>query len=371
MSTKFLSTALAVPLFVMLGCSEMTLAPGAYDAEMDDDDAGDDDYAADDDTDDVGEDACDIAGTHPVDGDPTAYYRDSLQVFFAQPVTAANLSAIGPEGDIPGATELSEDGLTATFDPYGDGVNQLIPTSTYEARVEGPGCVADWTFTTSTLGSDLSDDFLQQLENHGVSYTVDLSSATLADPPGAGPLFALLDTTPFLMSLQLHDEIALDMRAGGLAVDDFDVVSQNRCIPTVEFSENGASWLTGAHVSLSPITDTPIPIQVEGTLMLQELSFDGDFVTDGTVLTMGRFDGVVNGLDLDEALQLVTGDQEAYAAGTTCGQLEQLGSPCGSCPGAPEEQNCFKFALTDLEANLLDAFMLDSIGEAELANCAR
>ncbi len=369
MSTKLLIAALAVPLLFSLGCAGEYATGDSNELQWDDDDDGDDD-ASDDDfaDDDAGDEACDISGTHPVDGDPMAYYRESLEVYFAQPVTAANIAANGPEGSIPGATVLSDDGLTATFDPYGDDEQHLVPVSDYEAIVVGPGCVADWTFTTSALGLDLTEDFRLQLESDGASYIVDLSDGTLLKPLGAESLFALLETTPFLMSLQLHNETALDMRLGGL---DQEFLNQDPCIPTVELSDSGSAWLSGSHVNLSPITPTPVPIQIDGVLMLQDLSFEAELSPDGSVLTMGRFDGMVNGLDLDAALRLVTGDSDAYSPGTTCDQLEQLGSPCGSCPGAPEAQNCFGFTLTDLESNWLNASTLDIIGEAELANCTK
>jgi hypothetical protein len=367
MSTRLLGFVFAFALLV--GC-----ASGSYyemgavdDNRLDDDDSqGDDDDAWGDDDLSGG---CEIQGTIPVDGDPTAYYRDPLIVYFDEPVESVSFTVDGPDGGVFGDTSLSADGLTATFDPHGDHPDQhLIPMSGYGVHVESPGCSADWAFTTSVLGSDLDGAF----ELQDAVYIVYPEQADLVEPAGLASLLEMLALGPFLLAITAIDGGEVDLMSAGL---DLGALQQDTCSMTADLTAHGGAQLTGAHLRLDPVAvDIPFGQQewsYDSEFWLQgaQIAFDAEFTPDGEQLTEGRIEGVVDGFQLDSLLAGLSDDHDTYWQGSTCDLLEKLGSPCAACPGNPQAQSCIEFELRDVDAYLLDYFGLDEISAVEAANC--
>jgi hypothetical protein len=363
---------LALPL-VGAGCAASDLAasedrgnePGSWD---DDDMAGDDDDAADDDDDD--EDGnCLVSGTAPVDGDPTAYYRDPVQVFFAEPVAWGDLSLSGPQGTIVGETTLADDGLTLTFDPYGDDTSlHLEPLTDYHASLDGSGCSASWSFTTSVLGTPLTDDLPAD-----ATYYVELSHGELVQPAGIETLMDLMEMPPFLLEVTAGDGDDVDLLAAPM---DEMSADQDSCQVTVDITSEIAATLDGSHLSL-PVTDVDIPLRQqqwdedgEQWLTVMQLGMEAEFSPDGQSISHGRLSGMVDGFQVDAMLGLLTDDPDNYAAGSTCDLLDKLGVPCEPCPGNPEQQTCIPFVLDGAEGYWRDADGLYEVAEPNLPNCS-
>jgi len=358
--------ALLALLMALTGCAMSDLAatedrgnePGTWD---DDDLAGDDDDAADDDDDDGDED-CAVAGTSPVDGDPTAYYRDPIQVFFADPVGWADLELTGPGGGIAGESTLSDDGLTLTFDPHGDDPStHLEPMTDYQAVVEGPGCAASWSFTTSVLGTPLTDELPV-----GATYYVELGHGELIEPAGIETLMDLIELRPFLLSVTAVDGDEIGLLAAPM--DDLSA-DQDECQMTVEVTGEGAAALDGSHLSL-PASDVDVPLKQlqwdedgEQWLTLMQLAVEAEFSPNGQSISHGRLSGYVDGFQVDAMLGLMTGDPDNYAAGGTCDLLDKLGAPCEPCPGNPDQQSCVSFVLDGAEGYWQDGDGLLEIAE--------
>ncbi len=368
MSTRLLGIVSAFALLV--GC-----ASGSYyemgainDRELDDDDsqAGDDDDAWGDDDLSGG---CEILGTTPVDGDPTAYYRDPLVVVFGESVESATFVVTGPDGEVPGEVSLSADGTTATFDPHGDDPDQhLTPMSGYGVQVTWPGCSAEWAFTTSVLGTAL-DDGVELLDAVYIVYT---EQADLVEPVGLDWLLETLALDPFLLAVTAVDGPELGLMAAGL---DLGALEQDPCSMTAELTTHGGAQLGGAHLRLDPVAmDIPFQQQewsYDSEFWLQgaQLAFDAEFTPDGEQLTEGRIEGVVDGFQLDSLLAGLSGDQDTYWQGSTCDLLAKLGNPCTACPGNPQAQSCIEFELRDVDAYLLDFYGLEEVSEVEAAAC--
>lgn len=357
----------ALLLLVGTGCASYDAAlDGGAPSSDDDDFAGDDDDNWDDD-DDIGGD-CQISGTAPVDGDPTAYYRDPVQVFFAGPVDWAELDLVGPDGPIVGATTLSDDGLTLSFDPFDDDPSvHLEPLAEYHAAVEGPGCTASWSFTTSVLGTPLDDDLPA-----GATYYVELGFGELLQPVGAESLMELIELRPFLLSVTEVDGDQIGLRAAPMD----DISAEQACAMTVEVTETVAATLDGSHLSL-PVTTVDLPVEQElwgdygqQWLPMMQLTVEAEFSPNGQSISHGRLSGVIDGFDVDTLLGLMSGQPDLYAAGTTCDLLDKLGSPCEACPGHPEQQSCVSFVLDGAQGYWHDDNGLDPLeDEADLDGC--
>jgi len=374
MSTKF--SVVFIALAMLVGCSDMAFEAGLHDGgaqEGDDDDnlAGDDDDGWNGDDDDDAEDGCEIKGTLPVDGDPTAYYRDPVVVYFSSPVTEVTLQLGAGAETVPGSTVISEDGLVATFDPYEDDADlHLAPLTTYQAHVESPGCSADWTFTTSELGTDLEASF--GLE--GAAYVVYLDDAELVEPSALQSVFGSLGLGSFLLGIADVSGDELSLIAGG--VSDGEPLQQNPCSMTADLTANQPAILSGSYLSLAPVMlDIPFEqgswsADTEYWLVGAQIGFQAEFTPDGSALTEGRIQGIVDGFGLDALMADLTDDHDTYWQGSTCDLLEGLGTPCTACPGYPQQQSCIEFELRDVEADLAgDVGGVIEISASEAANC--
>ena len=375
MSTRFLIAVfglalLRLPLLMLAGCGAAAnfAAPadsGAQDGDDDDLSLGDDDVAGDDDQ----SGGCEIQGTVPVDGDPTAYYRDGIQVVFGEPVTDVVITLVGDEGDVPGVVFLSADGLVATFDPYGDDTDQhLLPQTIYQATVDGGGCWAEWTFTTSVLGTELIEEFSLR----DAVYIVYPDQANLVQPTGVESLLSLMSFEPFLLAIDEVSGTEIGLTAAGLDLAELD---QDLCVMTADLTEGAPAVLSGSHLSMaSALLDIPFrqedwSADSEYWLDGAQVGFEAEFTPDGNILTEGRVEGVVDGFALDALLADLSNDHDTYWQGSTCDLMEKLGSPCSACPGYPEQQSCILFELGDVEAHLLDHMQIDAITADAAAAC--
>jgi len=373
MSTRFLIAFMTMAL--VAGCSGLSMEAGLADGgaqEGDDDNYGaddDDDWGDDDDDDPSG--GCEIKGTVPVDGDPTAYYRDPIQVFFSSAVDDVTIDLEDVDGVIPGSTILSEDGLVATFDPYDDEADQhLTPLTAYQAHVEAPGCATDWTFTTSELGTDLDGFF----ELNGASYIVYMDQAELVTPAALQSVFGSLGPGAFLLGITDVSSDELSLIAGG--VTDGEPLQQDLCSMTADLTVDQPAILAGSHLSLTPVTlDIPFEqeswsLDTEYWLNGAQIGFHAELTPDGTALTEGRIEGIVDGFGLDALMADLTDDHDTYWQGSTCDLLESLGVPCTACPGNPQQQSCIEFELHEVEAILAGSVGgVVEITAADAANC--
>ena len=374
-----MSTRIPMPLLalaLLLGCSDMALEAGLADGgpQEGDDDAysgDDDDDLWGDDDDQSGNDDCEIKGTSPVDGDPTAYYRDPIEVYFSEPVLSVSITLSSDGGDVWGTPTIAEDGMSASFDPYGgDPDLHLEPLTAYGAHVESSGCSADWTFSTSELGTDMDAGF----ELEGSAYVVYLDEAELVEPLALEAMFLSLGLDTLLMGITAQDGDQVSLRAGGLA--DLDETEQNLCAITLDLTESRPAILSGSHLSLEPVMiDLPFEqggwsMDTEYWLYGAQIGFEAEFTPDGSGLTEGRIEGAVDGFGLDSLLADLTNDHDTYWQGSTCDLLEDLGSPCTACPGNPQQQSCIPFVIDDVEAAL--AGSLSGVAEvtaADAFNC--
>ncbi len=374
MSTRILLVVLGLVLpRLILGCADSLAfaspADNAQEGGGDDDDSwghGDDD---DDGDDDLSGGSCEIQGTVPVDGDPIAYYRDSLQVIFVEPVDQVSITLEGDDGVVPGEVTLSEDGLIATFDPHGDDPDDhLQPSASYKAAVDGGGCWAEWTFSTSVLGTELADDVVLR----DAVYIVYPEQAELVRPAGVDSLLSMLGLGPFLLAIDEISGAELGLTAAGL---DLAELEQDPCVITADLTEGSPALLSGSHLSMSAAL-LDIPFQQEDWspgseywLDGAQVGFEAEFTPDGEILTEGRIEGVVDGFALDALLADLSNDHDTYWQGSTCDLLEKLGNPCSACPGYPEQQSCIPFLLQDVEAHLLDHMELDIVTAEAAAAC--
>jgi len=359
-------------LLCLLGLSGMVLGGCAagYAAEdgslrdppFDDDDWGDDD-AGDDDTS-GDDDGCEIVGTFPVDGDPTVYYRDIVEVFFAEPVSAASVVLHDDAGSVPGQNELSVDGMSASFDPFGADPGQFLePMTTYYAAVDAPGCHADWSCTTGELALDLADNVVFE----DALYAIYLEQATLSAPKGGAALLAPVGIESFLLAVDQVSKDELTLRAGGMELDTYNQPIQDLCQVTLDLTPGTPATLTGAHLSLPP-TDLTLTLEPGIYLDLLGVGVEIEFTPDGAELDEGRLEGYVDGFAFDEALEALN---SKYTGGT-CETLDQLGTPCEACPGSPEQLTCIHFVWEEIRGELVGMHQgLTDIDEGDLEECGK
>lgn len=118
-----------------------------------------------------------LESTVPANNSVDAYYRAPLEFVLSGPDETARI-----ETAIPGTLSRSPSGEILTFTPSAP----LVPSTSYTARLHGCFGTAELSFTTSALGTPVTDPSVLE----GRVYAIDLTQGRWVEPPGIGPLIA-------------------------------------------------------------------------------------------------------------------------------------------------------------------------------------
>ena len=128
--------------------------------------------------------ACDVEvdGSYPTDGATDFYYRADVEFYLSDADTDGSPTIVleGPSGEVSGTTSYSEDMETVYFTPD----DYLNASTSYTATLTFCGGEPSVSFTTSDLGTDLTEDLV------GKTYLVELGSARIVEPAAVAGLLA-------------------------------------------------------------------------------------------------------------------------------------------------------------------------------------
>lgn len=260
---------------------------------------------------DSGSDECDvtISKTFPAANATDAYYRGTVEFTLTKPDESATVTS-----DVAGTTTTSEDGLTIVFTPDAP----LSPSTSYTFTLHYCGGDAPLTFTTSALGTPVTDP---ASTIKGSSYLLDLKDARVTEPAGVGDLLASnLDGVDIYVNVTDLSDTKVKM-IGAMGNPDAASPTQDWCSRTIDFPE--ADFSAAPHFELGGEGKTTISV-AGYAVDIQNLHIAGDFSADGSYFGGGTLSGTIDTRPLDQAL--MEGDE-----GAICNLAGSIGATCQAC----------------------------------------
>lgn len=342
----YLGLVPALSIGLALGITGCTSGDG--DDDVADDDATGDDDAADDDAADDDAAGVNIQSSDPAPDSTNAYYRQSITVSFTAAVASATFTLQGTEGDISGSTSSSDDKFDWTFDP----TNDLVPSQSYSVTVNFDGQTQSWSFTTSSLGADVSDP----TSLVGRTYNLDLLNANITEPPGVGSILAgYLGDVIILFSPTAVDAGAGSIEVLGALGQDEGGVGQDMCYPTLGLTDETPGSFDNPYFQVGPTTFEADIADIH--VVIGDLLISGDFAADGSAVEEAVFAGLLDARDFAGLL----GDD----ADGVCALLGTLGISCQTCPDS--EVYCLSIHAQDIHAGEVLGAPLTPRSDADVA----
>lgn len=282
---------------------------------------------------DGGTGACEVEvdSNFPADGTTDAYYRTTIEFELSDPdptgtptITVADASGAA----VAGTSTLNEDGDVVIFTPDAP----LAASTSYTATLDYCGGTPSISFTTSSLGGDLTADLV------GKTYVVDLNGADFVEPAGVADLLLGQLENSILLGVQ---STSPDLQMlGAISVDGG--TDQDMCTETIPFP--AADFASSPYFEIGP-EDTSITV-AGFTVEILQLEVSGTFAADGSYFGGGTLRG-----ELDARLLApLVGD----LLGTTdpdeiCGVVAGFGVACETC-SSDGEPYCLGVYVRDITA---------------------
>jgi hypothetical protein len=184
---------------------------------------GDDSKATDDTGPGTGDTSCGVTidETIPSSGATDADYRAAIEFHLSDADSTATATS-----SIAGTTQLSDDSETVYFIPN----EPLEPSTSYTVTLNYCGGSADLSFTTSSLGTPLSDPSILV----GKTYSLDLAGARIVEPDGIGSVLTSYLTQVILVGVTSVDGSSIEMM-GAIGAEGSDPPTQDTCTETIDF----------------------------------------------------------------------------------------------------------------------------------------
>lgn len=282
-----------------------------------------------------------IKGTYPADGAMDAYYRTTIEFELSEADTTAVVTA-----PFAGTQSTSEDGKTVIFTP----TDALSASTSYDVTLDYCGGTATISFTTSALGGPVEASSLL-----GRTYLLDLSSATITEPPNVGDILKNYLTVGILTGVTEASQTSLTM-LGALENGDTTGNDQDYCTPTIpfpaaDFSGNPYFEIAGDSVVIS-VSDYDVE--------LRNLKIGGTFAADGSYYGGATLEGTVD----TRAFDSLAGGE----TGAVCDLVSSFGVECEACAGDGEPY-CLSIKARDIVANEVGGLEVVQIDGSDCAGC--
>lgn len=315
---------------VLMGC------PGG-DEKDSGDTAGDLDTSA---------DGCEIEveETVPAPDAVDAYYRGTIEFRLDDPDPTAEI-----ETDIPGVQSTNEAGDVIYWTPS----EPLAPSTSYSATLHYCGGDAEINFTTSALGTELTD--AQTLV--GRTYVLDLQNARIVEPDGIGSVLTSYLTQDILVGVETVSDTKIQM-VGAIGAEDASPPRQEFCDPTIPFPE--ADFDESPFFVIGPEDTT---LSVAGySITIGELEISGTFAADASYFGGGTLSGTIDTRPLD-GLVSDTGEP-----GAVCALATNFGAECEPCPNDGEAY-CLTLVADQIVAEEISGTTLQQVEGNNCTGC--
>lgn len=298
--------------------------------------------------------------TVPVDGAKDVAGGVNIVVNFNKTVTNVKVSMKSKDGkDVTGDTVLSQDGFSATFDPFGnkpalEASLRLGVNASYTVEIDADGTKKAISFNTGDLGTPLKKDVAIK----GRTYAMDLSGATFEEPPNLFQAIQQMGQGATFPKLLLH---VADMSASpaklsfmtGLAcglgepredcpvTDDPAQILQDKTRPTLSFP---AAEFKNPFFAIGP---QKLAFEVMGfKIEIEKIFMSGVVSPDGSYIGEGRLEGTI---DLKKLLASAGGAATGMDAESVCGLVQTLtGRECIACEDG--STSCLLIRMTNIMA---------------------
>lgn len=285
-----------------------------------------------------------VEETVPATGAVDAYYRGTIEFRLDDPDPTAEI-----ETDIPGVQSTNEAGDVVYWTPS----EPLAPNTAYTATLHYCGGDAEISFTTSALGSEISDP--QSLV--GKTYVLDLQGARIVQPDGIGSVLTSYLTQDILVGVDAVTDTKIQM-IGAIGAEDASPPRQDFCDPTIPFPE--ADFDESPFFVIGPEDTT---LSVAGyAITIGQLEISGTFAADGSYFGGGTLSGTIDTRPLD-GLVSDTGEP-----GAVCALATNFGAECEPCP-ADGEAYCLNLVADQIVAEEVSATTLQVVAGNDCTGC--
>ena len=291
-------------------------APDCSEGDADTDADADSDTDADTDTGPWEDCEVEIEEVVPDQGATDVYYRTDVEFHLSDSIPGAPvIELVGPAGQVPGTTTLSEDGELVWFELG----TPLEPLTSYTATLDYCAGEASFLFTTSELGRPCEAGHV------GKVYAVDLGEGRFLEPAGVGDLIGEYMTTEAMVAVLSESGVELDVILG-FSEEDSTPPEQDLCFQTVDlrWAHDQAPYFSYGPQDTSYTT-------ASGTFTIMDLEMSGAFASDGSWFGGGELAMV---LDCRELVVLI---DEVDNAADMCNLSASFGAPCQACPSDGQE----------------------------------
>lgn len=289
---------------------------------------------------------CDVQidETIPVTGAIDADYRSSIEFHLSDPDPTATASS-----SVAGQSWRNADNDVVYFTPDAP----LSPSTPYTVDLTYCGGTASISFTTSALGTSISDPEGTLKDK---TYELLLSDARIVEPDGIGSVLSSYLTQAILVGVVSVDtEIQM---MGAIGVEDATPAMQDYCDPTIPFPS--ADFSEQPFFQIGPETTT---LSVAGyNITIEDLAISGTFASDGTYFGGGELSGTIDTRPLDPLLS-ETGEE-----GAICDLAVSFGAACEACP-SDGELFCLTLVADQIQANVVNGVTLAEVVGNDCEGC--
>lgn len=256
------------------------------------------------------DDSCDVTvTTFPFQDSVDASYRGTIEFMLSAPDTTATITS-----DIAGTVTSNEDGTRWVLTPSAP----LTPNSPYTATLNYCGGAVELAFTTSDLGTSLSDENILV----GKTYELALDEARFVEPENVGQILQ-----QYIGEVTIYIGVASVgggkvQMVGALGNEDVPG-TQAFCDPSIDFPE--ADFAESPHFVIGGTGKTTLAV-AGFSIDIENLNIGGDFASDGSYFGGGTLSGTIDTRPLDTLV-----DEEAEE-GYICDLAAGLGITCETCP---------------------------------------
>ena len=283
--------------------------------------------------------------TFPALNATNAYYRGEIEFHLSDEDPTAEITMDG----VDGTSTRNEDNDVVIFTPSAP----LSPSTAYTAVLNYCSGTPDLTFTTSALGSGISDP--SSLNN--TAFALDLKAGRIVIPEGVGSVLeSYLDVVIYM---EVAEATSSNIRMFGALADEADPTHQDYCSPTIDFPE--ADFSNAPFFSIGPESTT---IAVAGyEVTIDDLAISGTFAADGSYWGGGTLSGSVDTRALVDLIE------EGGEDNAVCEIVAGFGVACETC-SSDGQPYCLSIKAIELGGEQVSAD-LEVIAESDChANCA-
>ncbi|MDP2304409.1 MAG: Ig-like domain-containing protein [Pseudomonadota bacterium] len=272
-----------------------------------------------------------VFGTEPADGATAVYYRDPIEVSFEGDGSSAALTLTDAGGTaVAFDTEWTNGNVQAIL------TTVLEANTTYTIAVDVCGVATSSSFTTSSLGTPLTEDPSTLLDR---AYVWRLSEATITEPSFLDFVASTYLTVPLLISVASVGSSEIEL-LGGVAYHENDgsytqvMAEETWDFPAGDFAHQPYFEAYADYITVS-YDGIPIPIE--------QFNLSGTFTADGTSIQKGVGSGFGDSRHMGPLL-----GREATDYNAICEVAAGAGVVCVPCSDG--EPYCLYIVAEDITA---------------------